>query len=1135
MSSSSSRYSHQRGRRFSQQILHQGAMVTDADQREGQAIGLRNTVTLGDTSIRTGVPQTGGVVAWEEVEDPSAHKIAAGLQPGKVVADGHVGEVRAVEGADIAEGSVFDLIGQQYDLQDWEELPDEEGPWAVYADLWHRNVGIAEDARLVDPAFLSADTSSRTELMAQVKLAAFEGAAITDDAIRRYVEDEGLPRYGDFRLIDVAFASEVVEPDDCDPCATTLEDPSLDAGNDLFRLEVHASNMNRALFGGDGVLPHPDSELAVTLKWSRDNGSVEVPVARAAQLLDDPAYDGSVFELTWLAAEQRLGVYPEGMTERLATLHNRADIEAALAGAPADALIRVWDGAVEIDLGVGDLAPDPVGALSAEGSIEAEDGGSWVIEIELGGLALTLVAEEVEKLPWVLPGDAWCVEIRKYATAEGDKLIWEPEPVEIEHHYAWLGIVEGGKLRNVDEPDMRSRAFPALTELDALDIHYDNSRSEAEAWTVQGALDLLFAKPPGEAECDCLCTYTIDPDGDLREQLEKIIGEIKEAKIGAALICLPAGRFALSDPVMVDTGVDLTIRGAGRDLTVIELAGIDAAKGVFAFVRLNSVTVEDLAVVGKMKSSEEEMPPAVLWCLDCEAVALRRLSLTVSLNAGDLGHGLQMRTEGEGQAEAPVTVEDCLFRIDAGGQGIGIWRAASSLRLADCEFRSIAVETLGGSKKLGASDSFIARTKGAARTAARERQIVDGLYMPYPGNSEMLLDLTGLDPEERPAAKRYWSMALRMIEGADSVATPRAFEKVKADVALVSKAAGQALAAELSVGEAGAGLPIRKALIGRDGGMPAPILGIARPTGPGMIANPENILITAGSRRGEVTVGEDASRTEKAILKEIEAANAKITGEGKLADWVAAVGPVLDIAVGAAAPEARPTWGGFAFTVRPLEASVSGNTFLDLDVGLDLVALPRKEIAARYAPPIPAVIRDNVIRRVIRMGRVFPPEWAPGLGATLNFGRNPITLANYDDITLENNEISQLRPEDMGDDEYEAIYAAEADEMGSFAGIALRGRCGPKIRGIGNSSFSLKHCILVDCMPSKTQADFKMPMENFWVFRENSALPVMPIKGRDAPVAWWAVELTNNGEEMIGTSVRAVLADNHVPNPKFEK
>jgi hypothetical protein len=1139
MGSNSSRYSHQWRRRFSQAILHQGAMVTDADQREAQAIGLRNVTGLGDTSIRTGVPQTGGVIRWQEAEDPTAHKIVIGLGPGKVIADGHVGEVRLAGGGEIDPDAVMDLIKAQADLRDWEDLPDGDGPWAVYADLWHRHVGMAEDARLVDPAFLSAETSSRTELMAQVKLSAFEGPALEDGEIRRHVEDEGLPRHGDFRLTEVAFTADVVAPDDCDPCATTLEDPSLDAGNDLFRLEVHESAMNRPLFGGHGVMAQPETTRVLTLKWSRDNGSVEVPVTRAAQLLDDPAFDGSVFELTWLAAEQRLGVYPEGITERLATLHDRADIEAAVATAPAGALIRVWDGAVKIDLDRADLAPEPVGGLSAEGSIDTAAGGAWTLKIRLGGLALTLVAFDVEKMPWVLPGDAWCVEIREYAAADGDKLIWEPEPVEVAHHYTWLGVIEDGKLRNVAEPDMRSRAFPALTELDALDIHYDNSRSEVEAWTVQGALDLIFATPPGEGDCDCLCTYTIDPDADLREQFEKILAEIREAKIASALICLPAMRFALSEPVVVEGGIDLTIRGAGRDLTVIEIAGIDATKGVFGFLGLGSVAIEDLAVVGKMKSADDDTPAALIRCFGCEAVTARRLSLEVSLESGDLGHGIQVGTEGEARSDAPVTVEDCLFRIDAGGQGIGIWQGAASLTLEGCEFRSIAVETGGASKKLGASDSFIARTRATPRTAARERQIDDGLYMAYPGNSEILLDLTGLDPEERQMAMRYWSAALPMIEGADRVATPRAFERVKADVAIVSKAAGQALAAELSLGQAGANLPIRRALIGRQGERPVPLIDSAGPRGPGMIANPDNILIAAGSRRGEVAVDAATSRTEKAVLEQIEAANGRIVDDGKLADWVAEVGPVLDLAAGATAAGGAPTWGVFAFTQAPLEARVGGNTFLDLDVALDLVASERDGSAGRYVPPIPATIRDNVIRRVIRTGRVFPPEWGKGFGNALGFGRNPVTLANYDDLTIENTEVSQVRPRDMGDDAYEAIYRAEANELASFAAIAIRGRCGPKLRAIGNSSFSFKHCVLVDCMPNKPQADFEMPMENFWVFRENSALPIMPtsviVDPDRGPRAWWAVELTSRGAEMIGTSVRAVLADNHVRNPEYEK
>ena len=50
MSGNASRYSHQPNRRYSLLLPSQGAMVTDADQREAAEIQLTNTATLGDTA-----------------------------------------------------------------------------------------------------------------------------------------------------------------------------------------------------------------------------------------------------------------------------------------------------------------------------------------------------------------------------------------------------------------------------------------------------------------------------------------------------------------------------------------------------------------------------------------------------------------------------------------------------------------------------------------------------------------------------------------------------------------------------------------------------------------------------------------------------------------------------------------------------------------------------------------------------------------------------------------------------------------------------------------------------------------------------------------------------------------------------
>ncbi|MDJ0824933.1 MAG: hypothetical protein QNJ16_05460 [Rhodobacter sp.] len=1135
MSGNASRYSFQKERRYSQQILSQGAMVTDADQREGMAIGLRNTTALGDTSIRTGVPQTGGVVRWSEELSPSAHKVIDGIGPGKVVADGHVGEVRAEDGASLEQGAGLDLLHQQQDLLGAPEIDAGAQPVALFADLWHRHVGPAEDPRLVDPAFLSAETSTRTELMAQLKLAPTPGE-LTDAEIATRVQDNGLPRVGDFRLTEVAFTNEIIEPDDCDPCATTLEDPNQDAGNDLFRLEVHASHHNKPNMEAPSVPAVQPEDTRVILKWSRDNGHVEVPVSAADTLLSDSAFDTAVFELTWLAAEQRLGLYTAGMTDRLATLHARSDIKAAMAAAPEGAMLRVWDGAVRIDLDEDDLAPEPVGTLTVEGSMEVTD-GIWTLSLDVGGLDLVMVADDIETVPYVLPGDAWSVEIREYATETGDKLIWHAEPVEVEHHYTFIGMIEGEEFRNEAQPDMRARAFPALTELDALDIGYDNSQSEAKAWTVQGALDLLFARPQGEGH-DCHCTFCINPKADLAEQLTKIAENLSEEENSHALICIPAGRFELVAPVEFRNGVAVTLRGAGRDLTVLEVAKAKPNLGMVNFFGLKSCRLEEMSFVGDMQIDDPESRTWVVGVHDVGDFEAWRISMRVARSDDGMAQGIVVAPVEKSVAGTNVTVRESIFRVAAGAQAIGVWRGAASLKLENNQFRSINFETFGGAGKLSASNDLVARTAVDRRTLEREALIAQNLFAPYPGNSELLLNFTDLPPDVRPGAERYWTLALRMLKDSGEIGEPEEFAKVKSNLTTIHAASNRLLEAENMARVArapGPGirggprrLPVLAALTGKD---TRPTFGKLGAGTPGLVGNFTKfrpILAAGGSIDEPVTTGDDLSASDKAALKLVNTANGLIAGDIKVAGFIGQMATVLGL-VADNKESGPPNWGVFSFTNTSIPATITGNAFVELDVAIDLAANETDLPADFFTAPRRTNISDNRIRRIIRFDRVFPPEWGEGAEGIFE-GRQPITLTNYEDVTVDNNAIAQVLPDNMGLEQVQPIYEPNFPTgMSSFSAITFNGRVGPKLRAVGNSAYLLRHCVFVNARPWKTSLDADHPPSNHFVLRENSALPYIR-REVDMP----AVHLSDQLDAGVNITFRLVINDNWLPNKKHE-
>jgi hypothetical protein len=125
------------------------------------------------------------------------------------------------------------------------ELPRSGGPYLVYLDVWQREVTVAEDPDLADPALGGADTTTHLQTVWQVKLR----EASSTRAKR--------PLDGD-RKFTPALSRLSVAPG----AYTGLE-------NHLYRVEVH-----------DG-----GKVGAATFKWSRNNASTVIRVIQVADLL----------------------------------------------------------------------------------------------------------------------------------------------------------------------------------------------------------------------------------------------------------------------------------------------------------------------------------------------------------------------------------------------------------------------------------------------------------------------------------------------------------------------------------------------------------------------------------------------------------------------------------------------------------------------------------------------------------------------------------------------------------------------------------------------------------------------------------------------------------------------------------
>lgn len=244
MSGDYSRFTFDPRNNYSGVLLQQGRVLLDQDWNAQSAMTSR--------SLRAAVVDVLGRVF---LAMPGAFKIVSdgrgGLMIGRgriyvdgLAADNHgTGPLvwDAVLDEQYGEESIS-YIQQPY-LPAAPELPRSGGPYLVYLDVWQREVTVAEDLDLADPALGGADTTTRLQTVWQVKLREASSARAKR------------PPDGDCKFTPAPSRLSVA------PGAYTgLE-------NHLYRVEVHD--------GGEAG--------AATFKWSRDNASI---VVRVIQVID---------------------------------------------------------------------------------------------------------------------------------------------------------------------------------------------------------------------------------------------------------------------------------------------------------------------------------------------------------------------------------------------------------------------------------------------------------------------------------------------------------------------------------------------------------------------------------------------------------------------------------------------------------------------------------------------------------------------------------------------------------------------------------------------------------------------------------------------------------------------------------
>ena len=470
-----SRNSKKNDKRYSSVYHQQGRMLTDSDLTEQALISRdRLSAVLRDV-IGSGTPRLNGLLSVNTDNNVE-------ILWGKAYVDGVPAEVVATDSAPDQEK--FSYL-HQFDYPDAPPLPGEE--YRLYLDVWERGVNWLEDDGLRDPGLHGADTTARTQTMAQVKWC--------DKDTDPLCPDEN-PAIGNAR-VNLVLRSLSTGDDPCDPCSNEL-DINEAVGNYLFRVEVHDVHYNENNVADE-----------VVVKWSSENGAEAYKTSDVPPDFSSTQYVYEFFDLT---TEKHLGNHlaRDNTNERIID-GKRSEIQRDFSESSPAAkdFVRRWDGwcrlhkngsdweiiegfeAYENDLASG-IGSGDVGNVQSDGD---------TITIELRVITFAIYLDDAS----IITGDYWIAPVRESIHQQGDVLLEDEStsggalPHGEKHHYMLLANVNGeGKMRLPSSSDCdeynacQLPEFPSLTDLRADDICYENSTCKMpDVQTVQDALDHL--------------------------------------------------------------------------------------------------------------------------------------------------------------------------------------------------------------------------------------------------------------------------------------------------------------------------------------------------------------------------------------------------------------------------------------------------------------------------------------------------------------------------------------------------------------------------------------------------------------------------------------------------------------------
>jgi hypothetical protein len=435
-----SRLEENNNKHYSRVLMQQGRVLLDRDWNEQSSILLHYLQTLAKDLIGDHAGPDNGFEITVDNNQPGKPQLI--ITHGRYYVDGILCE-------NDEDTNYFKQPYYPLERKDNFQFP---AAFLAYLDVWERHVTCFEDENLCEIALGGIDTTTRAQVVWQIKL-----RELTTDQAGKDCKDIPLP-VGSSACLRAQ--SQTPQTSD-DPCNIEPDARYRGAENQLYRVEIHTGNIDEETQEPLDVEP--------TFKWSRENGSVVFPVNSIVQ-----GNDTTEVRLANLGRDDKFGLL-EGdwveLSDDAYTLHNRAgrllqivsidrdEMSVSLNGTPeftinedsaSHPLLRRWD----------QKAGDPKKGgltLNADDKAANIEEGNW-LTLEDG---IQIQFEEMNKenpeggnpeggspdkeKTVYRTGDYWLIPARtatgniEWAKDNQGKPAAQP-PLGIKHHYAPLGI-----------------------------------------------------------------------------------------------------------------------------------------------------------------------------------------------------------------------------------------------------------------------------------------------------------------------------------------------------------------------------------------------------------------------------------------------------------------------------------------------------------------------------------------------------------------------------------------------------------------------------------------------------------------------------------------------------------------------